>query len=146
MALCRDVMTREPASCQPMDNLVDVAKLMKSEDVGAVPVVDASTRKLVGMVTDRDVVVKAIAEDRLPLNTSVRDVMTTDVVTCREDEDVTGAVTRMADRQVRRIPVVDRNGTLLGIIAQADIATRVRQDRTTGELVEAISEPPVAHR
>jgi CBS domain-containing protein len=67
--------------------------------------------------------------------------MTADPVTCREDADVSEAVTRMADRKVRRIPVVDGSGALLGIIAQADIATRVQRDKTTGELVEAISEP-----
>jgi CBS domain-containing protein len=139
MAVCGEVMTRELACCQTTDSLVRVAQLMKSEDVGAVPVIDA--KKLVGMVTDRDIVVKGLAAGRSPQDATVREVMTTDVVTCREDEDVSVAVSRMADRKVRRIPVVDRNGMLLGIIAQADIATRVHRDKTTGELVEAISAP-----
>ncbi len=146
MAVCGDVMTREPASCQATDSLVAVAQLMKSKDVGAVPVVDGESRKLVGMITDRDIVVKGLAAGRRSDQATVRDVMSTDVVTCREDEDVEEAVARMSSRQVRRIPVVDRNGGLRGIIAQADIATRVHRDKTTGELVEAISESETARR
>ncbi len=72
--------------------------------------------------------------------------MTTDVVTCREDDDVDKAVSRMAEKKVRRIPVLDGNGMVRGIIAQADIATRVHQDKTTGALVEAISEPGAVRR
>ncbi|MBW8896469.1 MAG: CBS domain-containing protein [Acidobacteria bacterium] len=139
-------MTREPACCQPTDSLVRVAQTMKSEDVGAIPIVEGSSRQLVGMVTDRDIVVKALATGRSPDQTTVREVMTTDLVTCREDEEVTSAVSRMAERQVRRIPVVDRGGSLTGIIAQADVATRVHKDQTTGELVEAISEPGASRR
>jgi len=145
MATCREVMTREPVSCQSTDSLVRVAQVMKTEDVGAVPIVDSS-KKLVGMVTDRDIVVKAVAEGRECDSATVRDAMSTDVVTCREDEDIDAAVSRMAQRQIRRIPVVDRNGNLCGIIAQADIATRVNRDKTTGELVEAISEPGMARQ
>jgi CBS domain-containing protein len=146
MSTCREVMTREPACCQPTDSLVRVAQTMKSEDVGAIPIVEGSSRQLVGMVTDRDIVVKALASGRSPEQTTVRDVMTTNLVTCREDEEVTSAVSRMAERQVRRIPVVDRGGALTGIIAQADVATRVHKDKTTGELVEAISEPGASRR
>ena len=146
MAVCGEVMTRELACCQTTDSLVRVAQLMKSEDVGAVPVIDSAAKKLVGMVTDRDIVVKGLAAGRSPEDATVREVMTTDVVTCREDEDVSEAVSRMADRKVRRIPVVDRNGMLQGIIAQADIATRVHRDKTTGELVEAISAPGTTRR
>jgi CBS domain-containing protein len=145
MATCREVMTREPACCQSTDSLVRVAQVMKTEDVGAVPIVDNS-KKLVGMVTDRDIVVKAVADGRACESATVGDAMSTDVVTCREDEDIEAAVSRMAERQIRRIPVVDRNGNLCGIIAQADIATRVNRDKTTGELVEAISEPGMARR
>lgn len=147
MPVCREVMTPEPACCQTTDSIVRVAQLMKTEDVGAVPVVDSSAnRRLVGMVTDRDIVLKGVAAGRSVDNSTVKEVMTTDVVTCREDDDVNQAVARMAERQVRRMPVVDGSGTLLGIIAQADIATRVHQDKTTGALVEAISEPGAARR
>ena len=135
-------MTREPVCCEPADSIVRAAQLMKSEDVGAVPVVESQTsRKLVGIVTDRDMVVKIVADGRTVEKATARDAMTNNPVTCREDDDVSQAVARMAERKVRRIPIVDRSGTLQGIIAQADIATRVHRDTTTGELVEAISEP-----
>jgi len=147
MAVCREVMTPDPACCQATDSIVRVAQCMKTEDVGAVPVVESlSTRKLVGIVTDRDIAVKAVASGRSVDSTTVKEVMTTDVVTCREDEDVDKAVARMAERQVRRLPVVDAGGTMRGIISQADIATRVNQDKTTGALVEAISEPGTLRR
>ena len=98
------------------------------------------------MVTDRDLVVKGLAGGRSIENATVKEVMTTDVVTCREDDDVSKAVSRMAERKVRRLPVVDGNGQVRGIIAQADIATRMHQDKTTGALVEAISEPGTVSR
>jgi CBS domain-containing protein len=147
MAVCRDVMTPEPACCEASDSIVRVAQLMKTEDVGAVPVVASSSdRRLVGMVTDRDIVVKGLAAGRSVENSTVKEVMTTDVVTCREDDDVDKAVARMAEKKVRRVPVLDGNGMVRGIIAQADIATRVNQDKTTGALVEAISEPGAVRR
>ena len=140
MAKCGEVMTRDPVSCEPDEAITRVAEIMKREDVGAVPVIETkASRRLVGIITDRDIVVKAVAVGRDP-KSSVREAMTADPVTCREDEDVSEAVSRMAERQVRRVPVVDGQGRLCGIIAQADIATRVHQDKTTGELVEAISE------
>jgi len=142
MARCGDVMTREPACCEPADSIPRIAQLMKTEDVGAVPVVESKTsRRLVGIVTDRDIVVKILADGKTVEKSTARDAMTNNPVTCREDDEVGQAVARMAERKVRRIPVVDGNGALRGIIAQADIATRVHRDTTTGELVEAISEP-----
>jgi CBS domain-containing protein len=135
-------MTREPICCEPADSIARIAQLMKTEDVGAVPVVELKTsRKLVGIVTDRDIVVKIVADAKTVEKSTARDAMTNNPVTCREDDDVSQAVARMAERKVRRIPIVDANGALKGIIAQADIATRVHRDTTTGELVEAISEP-----
>jgi CBS domain-containing protein len=140
-------MTREPACCEPADSIERIAELMKREDIGAVPVVDSrSSRKLLGIVTDRDVVVKVVADGRAVGSATVADAMTKNPVTCREDADVSEAVARMAERKVRRIPVVDGGGTLRGIIAQADIATRVQRDQTTGELVEAISEPGTSRK
>jgi CBS domain-containing protein len=135
-------MTREPACCEPGEAIVRAAQIMKSEDVGAVPVVESSaSRRLVGIVTDRDIVVKVLAAERAIDSASVRDAMTQNPVTVREEDDVNRALAAMADRKVRRIPVVDENGNLRGIIAQADIATRLHRDKTTGDLVEAISEP-----
>jgi len=146
MAVCREVMTADPACCQTTDSIVRVAQVMKTKDVGAVPVLELPSQRLVGMVTDRDIVVKGLAGGRSIENTTVKEVMTTDVVTCREDDDVSKAVSRMSERKVRRLPVVDGNGQVRGIIAQADIATRMHQDKTTGALVEAISEPGTVRR
>jgi CBS domain-containing protein len=142
MAKCSEVMTREPACCEPGDTISRAAEIMKSQDVGSVPVVDShEDKKLVGIVTDRDIVVKVVADRGDVSRATVRDAMTSNPAYCREDEDVDKAVRLMSDRQVRRMPIVDASGKLCGIIAQADVATRVNRDQTTGELVEAISEP-----
>jgi CBS domain-containing protein len=147
MPKCSEIMTPDPVCCEPGDSIGTVAQIMKQEDVGSVPVVDArDSRKLVGIVTDRDLVVKVLAGAGSPESARVRDAMTTDPVACRVDDDVDRAVTAMADRQVRRMPVVDTDGRLAGIIAQADVATRVHHDRKTGELVEAISESGTERR
>jgi CBS domain-containing protein len=135
-------MTPDPVACEPNDPIRKVAKIMKQHDVGAVPVVESqASRRLAGIVTDRDVVVKIIADDRGVEQATVRDAMTNSPAACRVDDDVQKALELMAERQVRRMPVVDESGRLCGIIAQADIATRIKRDKQTGELVEAISEP-----
>ena len=142
MPKCSEVMTREPACCEPGDSVTQVASIMKREDVGSVPVVEShEDRKLIGMVTDRDLVVRVLAGGANVERATVRDAMTSHPVSCREEDDVQKAVQAMSDRQVRRMPIVDDQGRLTGIIAQADVATRVNRDQTTGELVEAISEP-----
>jgi CBS domain-containing protein len=141
MSKCRDVMTKDPASCQPADSITKVAGLMKQEDVGSVPIVEsAESRRLTGIITDRDIVVKVIAAGRAADSTTVRDAMTANPASCRETDDLDQAVKLMKERQVRRMPIVDAEGRLTGIIAQADVATRVNKDSKTGELVEAISE------
>ena len=141
MAKNRDVMTKDPVFCQPGDSLMKVAELMKQEDVGSVPVVESvGSRRLIGIITDRDIVVKAIAEGRSPDAATVKDAMTANPVSCREEDDLDHALKLMKERQVRRMPIVDSAGHLTGIIAQADVATRVNKDSKTGELVEAISE------
>jgi CBS domain-containing protein len=127
--------------------VTQVAMLMKSEDVGSIPVVESQQdRKLIGIVTDRDLVVNVLAGGKSVDGATVREAMTANPECCREDEDVEKAVDLMADRQVRRMPIVDEAGRLRGIIAQADVATRVKRDSTTGELVEAISEPGFARK
>ncbi len=147
MPKCSEVMTREPVCCEPGDSVTQVAMLMKTEDVGSIPVVDSrQERKLVGIVTDRDLVVNVLAGGMAVGTATVREAMTANPESCREDEDVKKAVDLMADRQVRRMPIVDEAGRLCGIIAQADVATRVKRDATTGELVEAISEPGFARK
>ena len=141
MTKCRDVMTPDPVTCEPGEPIRRAAEIMKGADVGAVPVVESRTSmRLVGIVTDRDIVLKVLAEGR-PVETAVvRDAMTGSPAYCREDEDISHAVGYMAERQVRRMPIVDTEGRLRGIISQADVATRVNRDKTTGEMVEASSE------
>lgn len=147
MVKCSEVMTRDPACCEPGEAITRAAELMKRHDVGSVPVVDSQEdRKLIGILTDRDIVVKVVAGSGDIERAVVRDAMTSNPAFCREDEDVQRAVGLMSDRQVRRMPVVDAEGRLAGIIAQADVATRVNRDQTTGELVEAISEPRVTRK
>jgi CBS domain-containing protein len=115
---------------------------MKQHDVGSVPVVESQhSKRLLAMVTDRDLVVRVLADDRDVARATVGEAMSSSPVVCRVDDDVQKALQLMAERQLRRMPVVDQSGRLQGIIAQADIATRVRSDKQTGELVEAISEP-----
>jgi CBS domain-containing protein len=134
-------MTPDPAICEPAEPIRSVTRAMKQHDVGAIPVVESrSSKRLVGIVTDRDIVVKVVAGDRQVDEATARDAMTSNPAACLADDDVEQAVNLMAERQVRRMPVVDANGRLLGIIAQADVATRVNRDQRTGELVEAISE------
>jgi CBS domain-containing protein len=114
---------------------------MKTEDIGPVLIVDNEQSKtLVGIVTDRDIVVKAIAEGKDVKTTRVGDVMSKKLVTCRADDDVDVAMKAMAQFQLRRIPVVGENMKLLGIISQADVATRVDAPEKTGEIVKEISE------
>jgi CBS domain-containing protein len=139
MPKCREVMTKDPASCAPTDTVIQAAQLMKQHDVGSVPVVE-SDKRLVGIVTDRDLVVKVLAAGRGVEQATVKEAMTPNPASCREDDDLEQAMKLMKERQVRRMPIVDGGGKLAGIIAQADVATRVNKDAKTGELVEAISE------
>ena len=140
MTTSRDVMTKNPVCATPDDNVADVARLMKDNDIGPVPIVEGASKKLVGIVTDRDLALKVVAEGRNPSSTKVRDVMTKDVVTCRADDEVEDALDAMSKNQLRRILVVDNSDTLVGIIAQADIATRMNEPEKTGEVVKEISE------
>jgi CBS domain-containing protein len=141
MPKCKEVMTQNPVCCEPGDPISRVAEIMRQEDVGSVPVVDSqSSKRLAGIVTDRDLVVKVLAGGKNVQQATVRDAMTANPSSCREDDDVNQAMQLMADRQVRRVPIVDASGRLTGIIAQADVATRVSRDSQTGQLVEAISE------
>ncbi len=140
MATCRDVMTANPTCCVPTETVQHVAQLMKNENVGPIPVTESqNSKKLVGIVTDRDLVLKVLAEGRSPQDVSVEEVMTRNPVTCRETDDVDNAMQAMSQHQVRRIPIVNDRNEIVGIIAQADIATRVEQPRKTADVVEEIS-------
>ena len=141
MKKCRNIMTEDVVTCTTDASIADVARLMKIEDIGPVLVVDNETSNtLVGIITDRDIVVKAIAEGQDVRSTRVGDVMSKKLVTCRADDDVEVAMKAMAQFQLRRIPVVEENMKLVGIISQADLATRVDEPEKTGEVVKEISE------
>jgi CBS domain-containing protein len=141
MKKCSEVMTKDPACCLPDDLAAEAAKLMKSGNIGSVPVIEnRQTRKLIGIVTDRDLALKIVAEARDPKSTNVGSVMTGKVVTCRAEDDLQVALSAMAEHQLRRIPVVDNDNRILGIIAQADVATRANQPEKTAEMVKEISQ------
>jgi CBS domain-containing protein len=147
MPKCHEVMTKDPVCCQPGDPVTRAAEMMRSHDVGSLPVVETiDSRRVIGIVTDRDVVTKVVASNRNVSSATVNDAMTKNPAVCREDDDLERAMSLMADHQVRRMPVVDASGRLSGIIAQADVATRGHREERTGELVEAISEPSKARR
>lgn len=141
MKNCNDVMTRNPACCLQNDTVLKAAELMKSENVGAIPVVEnEQTKNLVGIVTDRDLTLKIVAEGLDAKVTRVKAVMTHKVVTCRAEDDLQKALDTMAEHQLRRIPIVDDDNRIVGIIAQADVATRVDQPEKTAEMVKEISQ------
>lgn len=137
---CGEVMTKDPVCCLPVDTVDHVAQLMTTEDVGSLPVVENfQTRRLVGIITDRDLTVQVVAEGRDSKGTLVEEVMTKEPAACHAEDDLEQALDAMATYQVRRIPVVDANGQIIGIITQADIATRIEAPQKTAEVVEEIS-------
>jgi CBS domain-containing protein len=141
MKKCNEVMTKDPVYCLPNDAVARAAQLMKKENIGPIPVIEnEQTKKLVGIVTDRDLALKVVADGRDPKVTKVEEVMTREVVTCRPEDDLQKALDAMSEHQLRRIPVVDDGNKLVGIIAQADVATRVNQPQKTAETVEGISQ------
>jgi len=141
MKKCSDIMTEDVVFCLPNDPVSKVAQLMKKEDIGPVLIVDNErTKTLIGIVTDRDLALKVVGERRDPQNTIVEEVMTSKLVTCRADDDVEQAMKAMAQYQLRRIPVVDDKMRLVGIISQADVATRVDEPERTAEVVKEISQ------
>ena len=142
MIKCIDVMTKDPICCLPDDTVVKAAKLMKSGNFGSIPVIEnEQTKKLVGIVTDRDLALTIVAEARDSRDIKVESVMTTGVITCLAQDDLQKALDAMSTHQLRRIPVVDLNNRILGIIAQADVATRVNYPEKTAEVVKDISLP-----
>jgi CBS domain-containing protein len=133
----RDVMTKNPRAVEPSTTLVDAARNMRDENVGPLPIVDDG--RVVGMLTDRDIVVRAIAEGRDPSSTTVGEIASRELVTVDPDQSLDEAARLMAQHQVRRLPVVEEDGRLAGIVAQADVAT-AGDDSLTGEVVERISQ------
>lgn len=133
---CREIMTATVLTVNPRTALIEAAVVMRDSDVGSIPVIDEG--KLVGIVTDRDFVVRAIAEGKGP-ETPVSNAMTTEIFSVRPDDFVFEAIRLMGDKQVRRIPVVNDDGSLAGIIAMADIALEMEDEREIAETLEEIS-------
>jgi CBS domain-containing protein len=133
----RELMTANPSAIDAEKPVADAAKLMRDEDVGLAPIVEGD--RLVGTLTDRDIAIRVVAEGRDPESTTVREVASTDVVTIDPAQSLDEALRLMAQHQVRRLPVVEEDGRLVGVLAQADVA-RHGDDSQTGQVVEKISQ------
>lgn len=134
----RDIMTKNVDLVSPATTLAEAARIMRDDDVGAIPVADND--RLVGMLTDRDIVVRAIAEKRDPGRTEVRDAMSQKVLYCFDDQPVEDVAKNMGDKQIRRLPVVTRDKRLVGIVSLGDLSTSGSAEQA-GEALEHISEP-----
>jgi len=134
-----EVMTRHVECIDPDTNLQDAAAKMKDLNIGPLPVCEND--RLVGMVTDRDITVRATAEGSDPHGTRVRDVMTPDVVYCFDDEDVSEAAHLMEENQIRRLLVLNRAKRLIGIVSLGDLAVETSDQQLSGQTLEAVSEP-----
>ena len=132
----RDLMTKNPRSVESGSTVMEAARLMRDEDAGLIPVVEGE--KLVGTVTDRDIAIRVVAEGKSPESITVGEIASRELVTIGPQQDLDEALRLMARHQIRRLPVVEEDGRLVGIVAQADIA-RNASDAKTGDLVEDIS-------
>jgi CBS domain-containing protein len=145
-----EIMSKNPRSVSPDTPVSEAARVMKEEDVGLVPVVErvggAETRgRLVGVVTDRDIAIRHVAEGRAS-DAPVSDVMSGGVKTCSPDDSVEDAMALMGREQVRRLPIVDERGSLVGVVAQADLVRISGKDRQAEKTVEQISQPGGSHQ
>ena len=138
-----EVMTERPRAVTPQTPLREVAEVMETEDVGAVPVVDGD--RLVGIVTDRDIVVRAIAKGKDPRGMPAAEVSSRELVTVNPDDELTDALKLMAQYQVRRLAVTAEDERLVGVVSQADVALQGK-DKDTGEVVQGISQQPQGPR
>jgi len=138
---CYEVMTKDPFCCLPTDSVAQAAELMKSRNIGSIPVIEnEKTQKLVGIVTDRDLALTIVAVGRDAKSTNVDAVMTNKVVSCLADDDLQKVLDAMAKQKLRRIPIVDHDNRIVGIITQADVATRINQPEKTAQMVKEISQ------
>jgi CBS domain-containing protein len=135
----KEIMTPNVETIHPKDPIREAARKMKSLDVGSLPVCD--NRKMLGMVTDRDITIRAVAEGRDPDSTQVSEAMTSNLIYCFEDQDVEEAAKVMEQQQIRRLPILDREKRLVGIVSLGDLAVRGTSDKMSGEVLEEISEP-----
>jgi CBS domain-containing protein len=144
----KEIMSPEPKCCTPDDTLRDAARMMADNDCGCLPVVEDITRKqIIGVLTDRDIAIRGVAVGKTP-DSKVNDVMSPAPSVCFAEDAVEEVERIMIEKQVRRVPVVDSEGRVVGIIAQADLArdNRAASDREVGRLVEKISEPVMGRR
>ena len=137
--LLRDMMTAKIEDIPADATLVQAAQKMKQLDIGAIPVCEDD--RLVGIITDRDIAVRAVAEGRDPKNMSVREAMSPDICFCYEDESVESAAKLMEEKQIRRLPVFDRKERAIGMVSLGDLAVRNHDDRLSGEVLVRVSEP-----
>lgn len=133
---CREIMTRNVTTANRETSIKDVAILMRDGDMGAMPIVEDG--KLVGIVTDRDIVVRGVAENK-NADSSIGDVMTAEIFSVKEDDFAFEAIRLMGDKQVRRVPIINEQGELVGIIAMADVALETEDEREIAETLEEIS-------
>lgn len=132
-----EVMTSNPRTIEPSTPIVEATKIMRDDDVGSIPIVEGD--QLWGTITDRDVSIRAVAEGRDAQSTTVGEIASRDLVTIDPQQDLDEALRLMAKHQVRRLPVVEEDGRLVGIVAQADVA-QIGDDARTGETVQQISQ------
>lgn len=145
--LAKELMSRDLQYTTPGDTLQKAARMMADYDCGCLPVVEGEDRKIVGVLTDRDIAIRGVARGKTP-DSKVNDVMTPAPACCSPDDDIEDVEVIMVERQVRRVPVVDSDNRVVGMIAQADLArnNRAVSDREVGRIVEKISEPAFPRR
>jgi CBS domain-containing protein len=139
-----EIMTRDPEVVASDSFLQDAAMKMQDLNVGMLPIRDGD--RLVGMLTDRDITVRATAQGRDPTKTQVREVMTPDVIYCFEDQDISQAAKLMQDKQIRRLPILSREKRLVGIVSLGDVAVHSGQQDTVSETIKEVSEPAEPNR
>jgi CBS domain-containing protein len=138
----RDILTKDPEVIHPDATICEAARMMKQHDIGMLPVCDGD--RLVGSLTDRDLTIRAIADGADPLKTRVREVMTSRIYHCFEDDGLAEATRIMEDQQIRRLPVLNREKRLIGIISVGDLAVRTHNERLVEEVMERVCEPTSA--
>jgi len=134
-----DIMTKNPETAQVMDSIVDVASMMKDLNVGFMPILDGDN--LVGVVTDRDITVRAVAEGMDIQNASIGEIMSSDLHIATPDMSIDEAANIMEEFQIRRLPILNENNMLIGVVSLGDIAVRTKDLEEAGEILEEISEP-----
>jgi CBS domain-containing protein len=135
----KEVMTRDVEVIRPDDSIQEAARKMKDLDVGAIPVCDGE--RLVGMITDRDITIRATAEGRDPSDTTAQETMTSEIYYCFENQNIEDAALLMMEKQIRRLPILDDNKKLVGIVSLGDVAEDIEDNEIAGATLEEISRP-----